>query len=112
MSSPTAAKSRSEAEQARRERGEKMWPEPDGMATLSAYLPAAETPDLRAQQGPAAASLVQAEQNVCGQGGEHFSAGGTANYLSPDVDHCFVVQGGGGRPGGERDVAVFPTFRG
>ncbi|HEX6404008.1 MAG TPA: DUF222 domain-containing protein [Pseudonocardiaceae bacterium] len=30
------------AEQARRERGVQMWPEPDGMATLSAYLPAAD----------------------------------------------------------------------
>lgn len=35
---PAAAQSR--AEQARRERGVRMWPEPDGMATLSAYLPA------------------------------------------------------------------------
>ncbi len=35
---PTAAQKR--AERARRERGVRMWPEPDGMATLSAYLPA------------------------------------------------------------------------
>jgi hypothetical protein len=35
---PSAAQKR--AEQARRERGVRMWPEPDGMATLSAYLPA------------------------------------------------------------------------
>jgi Domain of unknown function (DUF222) len=35
---PAAAQRR--AEQARRERGVRMWPEPDGMATLSAYLPA------------------------------------------------------------------------
>jgi hypothetical protein len=37
---PAAAKER--ATQAQRERGVQMWPEPDGMATLSAYLPAAE----------------------------------------------------------------------
>ncbi|MEO7196422.1 MAG: DUF222 domain-containing protein [Pseudonocardiaceae bacterium] len=37
---PAAARKR--AEGARRERGVRMWPEPDGMATLSAYLPAAE----------------------------------------------------------------------
>ena len=37
---PAAARER--AEQARRERGVRMWPEPDGMATLSAYLPAAD----------------------------------------------------------------------
>ncbi|HWR47446.1 MAG TPA: DUF222 domain-containing protein, partial [Pseudonocardiaceae bacterium] len=37
---PAAARKR--AERARRERGVRMWPEPDGMATLSAYLPAAE----------------------------------------------------------------------
>lgn len=37
---PSAAQER--AEQAKRERGLQMWPEPDGMATLSAYLPAAE----------------------------------------------------------------------
>ncbi|MBV9141908.1 MAG: DUF222 domain-containing protein [Pseudonocardiales bacterium] len=35
---PAAARKR--AERARRERGVRMWPEPDGMATLSAYLPA------------------------------------------------------------------------
>ena len=35
---PTAARKRTE--RARRERGVRMWPEPDGMATLSAYLPA------------------------------------------------------------------------
>jgi Domain of unknown function (DUF222) len=35
---PAAAQQR--AERARRERGVRMWPEPDGMATLSAYLPA------------------------------------------------------------------------
>ena len=35
---PTAARKR--AERARRERGVRMWPESDGMATLSAYLPA------------------------------------------------------------------------
>jgi hypothetical protein len=37
---PAATQKR--AERARRERGVQMWPEPDGMATLSAYLPAAE----------------------------------------------------------------------
>lgn len=37
---PAAAQKR--AERARRERGVQMWPEPDGMTTLSAYLPAAE----------------------------------------------------------------------
>jgi Domain of unknown function (DUF222) len=37
---PAAARER--AKQARRERGVRMWPEPDGMATLSAYLPAAD----------------------------------------------------------------------
>ncbi len=37
---PSAAQERTE--QAKRERGVQMWPEPDGMATLSAYLPAAE----------------------------------------------------------------------
>ncbi len=37
---PAAARKR--AEQARRERGVRMWPEPDGMATLSAYLPAGD----------------------------------------------------------------------
>ncbi|MGH3938949.1 MAG: DUF222 domain-containing protein [Pseudonocardiaceae bacterium] len=37
---PAAARER--AERARRERGVRMWPEPDGMATLSAYLPAAD----------------------------------------------------------------------
>jgi hypothetical protein len=37
---PAAARKR--AERARRERGVRMWPEPEGMATLSAYLPAAE----------------------------------------------------------------------
>lgn len=37
---PAAARKR--AEQARRERGVRMWPEPDGMATVSAYLPAAD----------------------------------------------------------------------
>jgi Domain of unknown function (DUF222) len=37
---PSAARERTE--QARRERGVRMWPEPDGMATLSAYLPAAD----------------------------------------------------------------------
>ncbi|MGH3853888.1 MAG: DUF222 domain-containing protein [Pseudonocardiaceae bacterium] len=37
---PGAARKR--AERARRERGVRMWPEPDGMATLSAYLPAAD----------------------------------------------------------------------
>jgi hypothetical protein len=37
---PAAAQKR--ADRARRERGVQMWPEPDGMATLSAYLPAAE----------------------------------------------------------------------
>lgn len=37
---PAAARKR--AERARRERGVRVWPEPDGMATLSAYLPAAE----------------------------------------------------------------------
>ncbi|MBV9140346.1 MAG: DUF222 domain-containing protein [Pseudonocardiales bacterium] len=35
---PAAAQKR--AEQSRRKRGVRMWPEPDGMATLSAYLPA------------------------------------------------------------------------
>jgi hypothetical protein len=35
---PAAARERTE--QARRERGGRMWPEPEGMATLSAYLPA------------------------------------------------------------------------
>ncbi|MDQ4011866.1 MAG: HNH endonuclease [Actinomycetota bacterium] len=37
---PAAAQKR--AERARRERGVRMWPEPDGMATLCAYLPAAD----------------------------------------------------------------------
>ncbi|MGQ0779187.1 MAG: DUF222 domain-containing protein [Pseudonocardiales bacterium] len=37
---PAAARER--AERARRERGVRMWPEPEGMATLSAYLPAAD----------------------------------------------------------------------
>ncbi len=37
---PAAAQKR--AERARRERGVRMWPEPDGMATLSAYLPAGD----------------------------------------------------------------------
>jgi hypothetical protein len=37
---PSAAQKRTE--QAQRERGVQIWPEPDGMATLSAYLPAAE----------------------------------------------------------------------
>jgi hypothetical protein len=37
---PTAAQER--AERARRERGVRLWPEPEGMATLSAYLPAAD----------------------------------------------------------------------
>ncbi|MGH4008304.1 MAG: DUF222 domain-containing protein [Pseudonocardiaceae bacterium] len=37
---PAAAQKR--AEQARRERGVRIWPEPDGMATLSAYLPAGD----------------------------------------------------------------------
>jgi len=37
---PAAARRR--AEQARRGRGVRMWPEPDGMASLSAYLPAAD----------------------------------------------------------------------
>ncbi|MGH3972802.1 MAG: DUF222 domain-containing protein, partial [Pseudonocardiaceae bacterium] len=37
---PAAAQKR--AEQARRERGVRMWPEPDGMATLCAYLPAGD----------------------------------------------------------------------
>ncbi|MGH3830188.1 MAG: DUF222 domain-containing protein [Pseudonocardiaceae bacterium] len=37
---PAAARKR--AERARRERGVRVWPEPDGMATVSAYLPAAE----------------------------------------------------------------------
>jgi hypothetical protein len=37
---PDAARKR--AEQARRERGVRVWPEPEGMATLSAYLPAAD----------------------------------------------------------------------
>jgi hypothetical protein len=37
---PGAARKR--AQQARRERGVRIWPEPDGMATLSAYLPAAD----------------------------------------------------------------------
>jgi Domain of unknown function (DUF222) len=37
---PAAARKRTE--QARRERGVRMWPEPDGMATLSAYLPAGD----------------------------------------------------------------------
>ncbi|MGQ0779331.1 MAG: DUF222 domain-containing protein [Pseudonocardiales bacterium] len=37
---PAAARER--AERARRERGVRMWPEADGMATLSAYLPAAD----------------------------------------------------------------------
>lgn len=40
VADPTAAEQR--AQQARRERGVRMWPEPDGMATVSAYLPAAE----------------------------------------------------------------------
>jgi Domain of unknown function (DUF222) len=35
---PAAARKR--AERARRERGVRIWPEPEGMATLSAYLPA------------------------------------------------------------------------
>ncbi|MBV9141971.1 MAG: DUF222 domain-containing protein [Pseudonocardiales bacterium] len=35
-----AAAARKRAERARRERGVRMWPEPEGMATLSAYLPA------------------------------------------------------------------------
>jgi hypothetical protein len=37
---PAAAQKR--AERARRERGVQLWPEPDGMATLSAYLPAGD----------------------------------------------------------------------
>jgi hypothetical protein len=37
---PAAARQR--AERARRERGVQLWPQPDGMATLSAYLSAAE----------------------------------------------------------------------
>jgi hypothetical protein len=37
---PAAAQHR--ADRARRERGVRMWPEPDGMATLCAYLPAAD----------------------------------------------------------------------
>ncbi|MGH3794739.1 MAG: DUF222 domain-containing protein [Pseudonocardiaceae bacterium] len=37
---PAAARER--AERARRERRVRMWPEPDGMSTLSAYLPAAD----------------------------------------------------------------------
>jgi hypothetical protein len=37
---PAAVRKR--AQQARRDRGVQMWPEPDGMATLSAYLPAAD----------------------------------------------------------------------
>jgi hypothetical protein len=37
---PAAAQKR--ADQARRERGVKVWSEPDGMATLSAYLPASD----------------------------------------------------------------------
>ncbi|MGH3813530.1 MAG: DUF222 domain-containing protein [Pseudonocardiaceae bacterium] len=37
---PAAAQRR--AERARRERGVRMWPEPDGMATLCAYLPAGD----------------------------------------------------------------------
>ncbi|MGH3853071.1 MAG: DUF222 domain-containing protein [Pseudonocardiaceae bacterium] len=36
------AAGRKRAERARRERGVRIWPEPDGMATLSAYLPAAD----------------------------------------------------------------------
>jgi hypothetical protein len=40
LADPQVAEER--GEQARRQRGVQMWPEPDGMATLSAYLPAAE----------------------------------------------------------------------
>ncbi|MGH3999320.1 MAG: DUF222 domain-containing protein, partial [Pseudonocardiaceae bacterium] len=40
VADPTAARKR--AERTRRERGVQLWPEPDGMATLSAYLPAAD----------------------------------------------------------------------
>ncbi len=40
LADPAAAQRR--AEQARRQRGVRMLPEPDGMATLSAYLPAAD----------------------------------------------------------------------
>jgi hypothetical protein len=40
VADPQAAKDR--GEQARRERGVRIWPEPDGMATVSAYLPAAD----------------------------------------------------------------------
>lgn len=40
VADPQVAEER--GEQARRQRGVQMWPEPDGMATLSAYLPAAE----------------------------------------------------------------------
>ncbi|MGH3777363.1 MAG: DUF222 domain-containing protein [Pseudonocardiaceae bacterium] len=40
VADPAAAAKR--AEQARRERGVRMWPEPDGMATLCAYLPAGD----------------------------------------------------------------------
>jgi len=40
VADPQAAKDR--GEQARRERGVRIWSEPDGMATVSAYLPAAD----------------------------------------------------------------------
>jgi Domain of unknown function (DUF222) len=40
--SADSAAARKRAEQARRERGLRMWPEADGMATLSAYLPAGD----------------------------------------------------------------------
>ena len=119
---PTAAQER--AKQARRERGVRMWPEPDGMATLSAYLPAAdavgvfavldeyarhaEVPgderSMEARRGDALVDLVLGPTGRCSEGtrtaGEHIPAPHT-----PTPTRC-RCECGRCRRGGGVDVRV------
>ncbi len=101
LADPAAAQKR--AEQARRERGVRMWPEPDGMATLSAYLPAGDAVGvfavldeyarqsgaagdertLEARRGDALVDLVLGPTGVCSEG----TSAARDHTTQPDSGH-------------------------
>jgi hypothetical protein len=122
---PAAARRR--AEQARRERGVRMWPELDGMATLAAYLPAADAVgvfavldeharhagspgDERSMDARRGDALVDLILNPTGYPSQHTSASGQYATEEPFGAHNSpAVIGDGGSTSGSNHVQPAAT---
>jgi hypothetical protein len=130
---PTAARKR--AKQARRERGVRMWPEPDGMATLSAYLPAEDAVgvfavldeharhagfpgderSMDARRGDALVDLVLGPVSRCSEGARertHSQPDGAHEHTTPQPDGArehTTSQPGDARESGPATDAASPA---